>query len=96
MTVTSLPNMEVVFAGRLTNTSFSGLGLALPWPLKESAWIAIEWDNVFALGRVVYCAERDSEFHAGLRTNYIVHDRTGSHADFRSMKVHLSRILSVE
>jgi hypothetical protein len=95
VTVTSLPNMEVSFVGRLTDSSFSGLGLAVPWPLKEAAWIAVEWDAVFALGWIVYCKEEDSEYHAGIRTSYIIHDRTGSHMRPYSMKAQLSRILFV-
>ncbi len=74
--LTVLPNMEISIPGRLTDVSHSGLGLSVAEPVPPGTWIAAEWGDTIALGSIVYCIETNGEYHAGMRTDYIVFDRT--------------------
>jgi hypothetical protein len=85
VTITVLPHMDVCIPGYLTDISSLGLGLKLAWPIGSRASFAIEWGDTLALAEVVYCIEDDSKYHVGLRTSYIVLDRTISRSNSESV-----------
>ncbi len=76
--LTSLPNMEISLPGQLTDASYSGLGITTTEPVLPGRWISAEWGDTLVLGRVVYCIETDSRCDLGIRTDYVISDRTGS------------------
>ena len=76
--VTELPETRVSFRGHLTDSSSHGLGLRLVLPLEAGTNISVEWNDTIVLGQIVHCCKSDGKYHAGLRTEYIILDRTQS------------------
>jgi len=76
VTITGLPEMEVLMPATLTDISSFGLGLNLEWPIKPGASFAVEWEDTIILAEATYCVQQEDRYHAGVRTNYIILDRT--------------------
>ena len=76
VTITNLPDREVSILGHLTDISPSGIGLILEWPLCTGASCAVEWDDVMVFADVVHCYDAGGLYRAGLKTSYIILDRT--------------------
>ena len=74
--------------GHLIDISSSGIGLILEWFLNPGASLAVEWGETIVLGEVVYCVKEDMYFRAGLRTSYIILDRTMSKRQAVFMALH--------
>lgn len=81
VTITGLPEMEVLMPATLTDLSSFGLGLNLEWPIKPGASFAVEWEDTVVLAEATYCVQQGDHYHAGVRTNYIILDRTVSKAN---------------
>ncbi len=76
--VTNLAQLNLPFPGRAVDSSESGLRLTLATPLEAGASLAIEWDDTCVLADVVYCVGNGDSFLVGVRTNYVILDRTHS------------------
>ncbi len=76
VTITILPAMEASMPAHLLDISSSGAGLILEWPLNPGASVAVEWDDTVVLAEVVHCSGSDGYYHAGLKTSFIIIDRT--------------------
>ncbi len=79
VTVTNLAQLKVPFAGRVVESSFSGMKLTLGQPVRAGSSLAIEWDDTCVLGDVVYCIEDSAKYLTGIKTNYVILDRTRFH-----------------
>ncbi len=76
--VTVLGKVMRSLRARLVDYSYNGLGLEVTANVKPGLVLAVEWDGTIVLGEVVYCRAGASQrvFHAGIRTDYIILDRT--------------------
>ena len=74
--VTRLADLKVSLAGELADTSTSGLGLTLAARLEAGVALSVEWDDKLALGAVVYCTKTGEQYHAGIKVDYLVLDRS--------------------
>ena len=79
VTITNLAQLKVPFPGKIVDTSNSGLKMVVSKPLQSGASLAIEWDDTCVLGDVVYCSETELKYTVGVRTNYVIFDRTPYH-----------------
>ncbi len=77
--MTCFQNADLSLAGRLSDISESGMGLILRMPVAVGSSVAVEWGEVIAFADVVHCGPaQDSSYRLGLKTSYIVLDRTAS------------------
>ncbi len=76
--VTVLGKVMRSLRARLEDYSYNGLGLEVTADVKPGLVMAVEWDGTIVLGEVIYCRAGASQrvFHAGIRTDYIILDRT--------------------
>ena len=79
--VTNLGEEKTTFPGNLTDCSAYGLGLRLPVRLTKGTTLAVEWGDTMVLGEIVYSRQKSSQYRIGLRTDYIILDRTISRTD---------------
>ncbi len=91
VTVTNLAQLKLPYPGRIADTSFSGLKLCLGKPVDTAASLSIEWEDTCVLGDVAYCIEDNAGFLVGVKTNYIILDRTRSN---RTRNLDFTRISS--
>ncbi len=80
VTVISLPSRDLSAVGTILDISRSGVGLRIGRPLKPGASMALTWDDTIILAEVVYCIKEEKNYRAGLKTSYIILDRTGTPA----------------
>ncbi len=81
VTLTCLSTPAPPLTAQLTDISTFGLGLKLQQPILVGNTVAVEWNSTVALGEIVYCGSADgdgsSNYQAGIRTDYLIIDRTG-------------------
>ncbi|HYK88868.1 MAG TPA: PilZ domain-containing protein [Acidobacteriota bacterium] len=78
VTVTNLTAAWMHFTGQLRDLSSHGLGLILSLPLETDTTISVEWEDTIVLGQIAYCHKCSGKYHAGLRTEYLIYDRSQS------------------
>jgi len=79
VTISDLANLKEPFPGRMVDTSTSGVRLAVSKPVKAAASLAVEWDDTCVLGDVAYCIADNDTYLVGVKTNYVIFDRTRFH-----------------
>lgn len=74
--VTNLTDTHFSFFAELINSSSHGLGLKTCLPLETETFISVEWDETLVLGQIAFCYRSGSKYHAGLKMEYLIYDRT--------------------
>jgi hypothetical protein len=62
--------------GEIRNVSKGGTQLQLPRPIAIGSLLRIEYDNSLILGEVIYCAQEQSVWVAGIRIEHALSDLT--------------------
>ncbi len=74
--VTNLSQARISFRCELANASPCGLGLRTVLPLETGTLMSVEWHDTLVLGQIVYCRRSNGKYQAGLKVEYVIHDRT--------------------
>jgi hypothetical protein len=65
-----------ILQGEIRNVSKGGTQLQLPQPIAIGSLLRIEYDNNLILGEVVYCAQKEAVWVAGIRIEHALSDLT--------------------
>ncbi len=74
--VTNLTDTHYSFLAELINSSPCGLGLKTCLPLETETFVSVEWDETLVLGQIAFCYRSGNKYHAGLKMEYLIYDRT--------------------
>jgi hypothetical protein len=66
VTVTVLGDNKLTVTAAMSNLSGKGMQLATAVPLPYNAAVQVYWDDVLALGEVVYCRRTDLGYTTGV------------------------------